>query len=85
MTSTVLDSVLEPVATCLTPESARRIADLRADPDTQAKLDEFADKANEGQLTVEERAEYDRMLAAFHVITILQAKARTLLERQGES
>ena len=85
MTSTVLDSVLEPVAMCLTPESARRIANQRADAATQAKFDELADKANEGSLSDEERAEYDRLLAAFHVITILQAKARTLLEQQGET
>lgn len=73
------------MADCLTPEAARRIVELRADPATQAKLDEFADKANEGLLTPEERAEYDRMLAAFHVITIMQAKARTLLDEQGNS
>ena len=69
---------------CLTLESARQIANQRADAATQAKLDELADKANEGQLTAEERAEYDRMLAAFHVITILQARARTLLEEHAE-
>jgi hypothetical protein len=85
MTTTLLDGVLDPMADCLTPEAARRIVGLRADPATQAKLDEFADKANEGLLTLDERAEYDRMLAAFHVITIMQAKARSLLEEQGDS
>jgi hypothetical protein len=84
MTTTLLDSVLDPMAECLTPEAARRIVDLRADPATQAKLDEYADKANEGLLTPDERADYDRMLAAFHVITIMQARARTLLEEQGD-
>jgi hypothetical protein len=83
MTTTLLDGVLDPMADCLTPEAARRIAELRADPATQAKLDEFADKANEGLLSPDERAEFDRMLTAFHVITIMQARARTLLEEQG--
>jgi hypothetical protein len=85
MTTTLLDGVLDPMAECLTPGAARRIVDLRADPATQAKLDEFADKANEGLLAPEERAEYDRMLAAFHVITILQARARTVIEGQRDS
>lgn len=70
---------------CLTPESARRIANQRADAVTQAKFDELADKANEGLLSDEERVEYDRLLAAFHVITILQARARTLLEQPAET
>jgi hypothetical protein len=45
----------------------------------------LADKANEGELSTEERAEYDRYLAAFHLITRLQAQARTRLERKAAS
>jgi hypothetical protein len=76
----VLDRVLEPFTHCLTPEVARRIAELRADSSTQARVEELADKANEGQLTTEERAEYDAYRSAFHFVTILQSKARTLLK-----
>jgi hypothetical protein len=83
--SKLLERVLEPFAECLTPEAARKIVDLRADRETQAKLDELADKANEGQLSDEDRAEYDRFLATFHLITCLQAKARTRLERKAAS
>jgi hypothetical protein len=83
--TSVLDRVLDPFTDCLTPEVAERIVHLRADSETQARLDELADKANEGQLSTEERAEYDKFLEAFHFITILQAKARTLLQRQPVS
>jgi hypothetical protein len=76
----VLDRVLDPFTHCLTPEVARRIAELRADSGTQARVEELADKANEGQLTDEERAEYDAYRSAFHFVTILQSKARTLLK-----
>ena len=77
----VLDRVLDPLTHCFTPEVARRIADLRADSATQTRVDELADKANEGQLTDEERAEYDAYRSAFHFVTVLQTKARTLLKQ----
>jgi hypothetical protein len=78
----VLDRVLDPFTACLTPEVAGRIADLRADEKTQARVDELADKANEGTLTDAEAAEYRQLVAAFDLVTILQAKARTLLDNQ---
>jgi hypothetical protein len=83
--STVLDRVLDPFTDCLTPQVAKRIVDLRAEPEAQARLDELADKANEGQLSPEEQAEYDKYREAFHFITILQTKARSLLQRQADS
>ena len=77
----MFDRALDTLAECLTREAAQKIVNLRADPETQAKVDELGDKANEGQLSDEERAEYDRYLAAYHFITRLQAKARARLER----
>jgi hypothetical protein len=85
MSQPLLDRVLEPFVECLTREAAQKIVNLRAEPQVQARLDELADKANEGQLSNEERAEYDRYLAAFHFITGLQAQARTRLERKAAS
>lgn len=82
-TTSILDQVLDPFTECLTPEVAQRIVALRADAQTQARVDELADKANEGQLTEAERAEYDKYREAFHFVTILQAKARTFLDRQA--
>lgn len=79
----VLDRVLDPFTRCLTREVARRIANLRADSATQTRVDELADKANEGQLTDDERAEYDAYRSAFHFVTVLQTKARTLLKHAG--
>ena len=45
----------------------------------QAKIDELAAKANHGTLTLAEKEEYDNYLAAYHLITVLQARATQLL------
>lgn len=78
-TAEMLEQVLDPFVDCLTPEAARKIIALRADPDLQARLDELADGANEGTLTGEEQAEYEKFRATFHMITLLQSKARQIL------
>jgi hypothetical protein len=77
-----LDRLLEPFADCLTPEVAAKVADLRADDATQARIDYLADRANDGQLTDAERDEYAGYLHAIDVIAVLQAKARAQLRRQ---
>ena len=58
----VMDRVLDPFMDCFTPEVARNVANLRADADTQARLEILAKKANEGKLSAEERLIYDRFL-----------------------
>lgn len=77
--NTVLDDVLDPVARCFTPDVARQVAALRADPKLQARLDALAKKANEDELTEEEREEYDAYVEAIDLVSILQAKARQIL------
>ena len=75
----LLDRILSPVSNCLTPEAARKLIELRADPDVQRRIDELADRCNEGLLTPEERDEYDAYISAINLISILQAKARAVL------
>lgn len=74
-----LDRLLEPVSRCLTPEVARQLVDLRADPALQERIDTLADRNTEGQLTPEEREEYETYVRASRFIAVLQAKARKLL------
>lgn len=78
---THFDRLLEPLADCFTPDVARRIAGLRADPETQARIDELAEKANEGTLSDEEQEDYLGYVEAIDLISILQAKARAVLKR----
>jgi hypothetical protein len=77
----VLDRFLDPFGAFLTPEVARRLVDFRVDEQTQARIDDLADKCNEGQLTSPEREEYDTFISVMDFITVLQAKARTVLEQ----
>jgi hypothetical protein len=74
-----LAKILDPVAQCFTPEVAKRVAELRADPDVQARIEELAEKCNEGTITPEETAEYDAYIHAMDVVAVLQKKARTLI------
>jgi len=78
-----LDRLLEPLAGCLSPDVAAKVADLRADEAMQARIDYLADRSNEGLLTVEEREEYAGYLHAIDVIAVLQAKARSQLRGQS--
>jgi hypothetical protein len=78
-----LTRLLEPVGRCLTPEVARELVNLRADPIVQARIEELADKNTEGELSPEERDEYETYVRATEIITILQAKARAMLAYHG--
>lgn len=53
-----MDRVLDPLAACLNREAAMSIIDLRIDPEIQARVEVLAERANEGTLTPDERAEY---------------------------
>jgi hypothetical protein len=80
-----VDRLLEPVSRCLTPEVARQLVELRADRKLQKRIDTLADKCTEGQLTPEEREEYETYVRVSRFIAILQAKARKLLAQLPSS
>ncbi len=82
--SNVLDSFLDPVGSFLTPEVAKRLVGFRADAKSQARLDELAEKCREGRLSDKERAEYDTYLSAIDFVTVLQAKARSVLKGRAK-
>lgn len=79
------DRLLHPLARSLPPEAARVIASFRADPETQARIDELADKCNEGQLSPAERQEYEAYVEAIDLIAILQDQGREVLENAAAS
>jgi len=74
-----LERLLDPVAVSLNREAAHKLIGLKADRRTQARVAHLADKCNEGELTAEERHEYEVYVMAGELVAILQAKARLLL------
>ena len=79
----VLDRLLEPISRCLSPDGARALIELRADPVAQARIEELAEKCTEGRLTPEEKSEYETYVHVGNVVAILQAKARLQLKERG--
>jgi hypothetical protein len=77
----VLDRFLDPVRDILSPEIARALADLRADAITQQRIEDLAARHHEGQLNPDELAGYEALVSASNVMAVLQAKARSVLNR----
>jgi hypothetical protein len=73
---TVLDGLLDPLSRCLDAESARRVVELRVAPPVQERIDTLAERANEGSLSEDERAEYEALINAEDFISIFKLKAR---------
>lgn len=78
-TSTGLDALLEPLSRCLDAESARRLIAFRIDQPVQQRIESLSERANEGTLTPDERAEYEALINAADFISILKLKARRQL------
>lgn len=79
--SVALDRVFDPLLESLTPAFAQKLVEFRADEELQARLDELADKCTEGQLSSEERREYEAYMKAIDLVALLQAKARQFLRQ----
>ncbi|HBI44571.1 MAG TPA: hypothetical protein DDY78_17240 [Planctomycetales bacterium] len=81
----VLGRLIDPLARILTPEVARKLVRLRFDAKAQTHIDKLARKCNEGELSDDERREYETYVHAVDFIAILQAKARALLKHSAEA
>jgi hypothetical protein len=77
----ILDQILGSITESLTPELAERILQFRLDAETQSRIEVLAEKANEGLLSEDERAEYLEYIEAMDWVGILKAKACAVLGR----
>lgn len=78
--TTAFDRGTDAILQFMTVEQARSVVAYRGDAAIQARVEELASKNTEGELTVDERAEYEGYVKANHFVAIVQAKARKLLE-----
>ena len=83
--ASILDRILEPVSRCLTPDVGRRILQMKADPIAQARIEELAAKSTEGQLSEDERSEYETYVRAMDFVAVLQSKARAAVDGSADS
>lgn len=78
--STLLERMVDPIGKALTPDAARAILAVRADDETQDRIDRLADRCTEGSLNPEERAEYQEFVSLFNLLALLQSRARSVLQ-----
>ena len=83
ISATAFDRGVEPLRDAMTPDLARRLLAFRPDPAVQDRIDELAGKANEGELTPEEREEYEGYSRANKFVAVLLAQARKRLAADG--
>ena len=80
-TSQAFHRGMAPIFALLTPEQTRRLADLQGDPGLVERLEELADNANEGELSLADREEYEAYIEANNVLAVFQAEARFRLNQ----
>ncbi len=69
--TSVMGRLLKPFGRTSTPALARVLVDLRAPSDEQHRIDDLAEKCNEGTLSDEVRAEYEDYVRAIHFLGIV--------------
>jgi hypothetical protein len=76
-TDTTLERFVDHLVRGFTPELARHFAELpQPDAEFQARLDELAEKANEGTLSADEAKEYDTYIELMDFVALMRLKAR---------
>jgi hypothetical protein len=76
----VLDVLFQPV-TEISAEAAREIIGIRLEPSLQMRLDEYADLANRGELSADQREDYEQFIDGLDVLAVLKSKARAALNK----
>ena len=72
-----LERFIDHLTRGFTAELAKHFAELPApDPDFQARLDELAEKANEGTLSPSEAKEYEKVIEYMDFVALMRLKAR---------
>ena len=74
------DRGTDPILGFFNVEQARAMVAYRGDQAIRARIEALAHKNTEGELTEQERAEYEGYVQANKFIAILQAKAQKLLD-----
>lgn len=77
-TLSALDQFLNPTSGWLTPVAAQKLIDWRISDELRSRIEVLGQKANLGQLTEAEAAEYRAYLDDAETISLMQTKARRI-------
>jgi len=69
---------ISPLLEKLLPEKLSDVLGFQPDPELQRRIEELAEKCTEGQLSAEERSEYEGYVRANKFVAILRREARRL-------
>lgn len=79
MTTTTLNQLFDSLGECLTVDTASKLTNLSIPQSLQTQLDDWAERNSLGQLTGDERNQYEAILRALNFVSVLQAKARGIV------
>jgi hypothetical protein len=77
------ERLLSPLAATFDEAALQSLVQYRADRQAQERIDELAEKCNDGTLTRAEEREYESLVQTATMLAILQAEARKLLQTQN--
>ena len=80
--TSAFDRSVQPLLERLLLDRAEAVLDFRPDPALQDRIEVLARKSTEGELSDEERAEYEGYVRANRFIALLQRQARRLIGAQ---
>lgn len=79
LNTAVINDILAPLTDSLTKEAATALAEFKVSENVRLRVSELAQKANEGKLTEAEQSEYETHVHYANVLTVIKAKARSVL------
>jgi hypothetical protein len=76
------DRVVDPIFRVLPNDQLRQLLSAGPDPKLESRVEELAGKCSQGELTAEERAEYEGYVQANRFVSLVKAQAKKILAGQ---
>jgi hypothetical protein len=81
--TTAAERLLSPLAASFDQSALQSLVQYRADERAQERIDELAEKCNDGALTPAEEREYESLVQTATLLAILQAEAKRILQNHS--
>jgi len=81
--STAFDRGISPFLQIFLPDKAKQVIEFEADSEVRDRIEQLACKSTEGELSVDERKEYEGFVRANKFIAVVQREARRVLVNES--